>query len=53
MNDYLSELCPVKAFPAFIEFGLDSFSVDREWDENDFTVVLGDTGSSKRDVTDF
>jgi hypothetical protein len=34
----------------FDDFGFDSFSVDRERDKNDFSVVLAHTGSPKRDI---
>ena len=49
-DDHVLELGPIEAFLVFDHFGLDSFSIDRERDENDFSVDPANAGSAERDV---
>ena len=49
-NDHLPKLRSIKAFSVFDDFGLDSFSVDRERDENNFSVESAYSGASERDI---
>jgi hypothetical protein len=49
-DDHVPESRPVEAFPVFEHFGLDAFSIDRERDENDFSVAPANAGSAERDI---
>lgn len=49
---HLPEHRPIEAFPVFDHFRFDSFSIDREWDENDLSIEPAYPGSSKCDVMD-
>jgi hypothetical protein len=51
-DDHVPESCPIEAFPVFDHFGLDAFSIDRERDENDFSVDPANAGSPERDIMD-
>jgi hypothetical protein len=49
-NDHPTEPGSIEAFSVFYYLGLDSFSIDGEWDKNDFSVEPSDPGAAKCDV---
>ena len=49
-DDHVPESRPIEPFPAFDHLGLDAFSIDRERDENDFSVDPANAGSAERDI---
>ena len=49
-NDHLPELRAVETFSVFNDFGLDSFPIDRERDEDNFSVEPSYPCAPERDV---
>jgi hypothetical protein len=49
-NEHLAKLRSIKVFSLFDDFGLNSFSVDREWDKNNFSGESAYSGASEGDI---